>query len=309
LRKTRATVWILVVIAGGKLEGIASEFNFGEDSQVAPGSGLFVREIGVGPPVTVLHGGPGAQHDYLFPTFGRLADEFRLHFYDQRGGGKSQVSEPHKVGWRDHVADLEALRKKWEIDRLLLLGYSWGGLLALLYAAEYPGNVGALVLVAPAAGWGDYHRRFKEEFGRRGRAEAVRRMREELETSGLKHSDPPLYKRRRFNLSVAGYYMNPEDAYSSETFVVQLQAQQATWASLRGHGPELKSRLQGLQIPTLILHGRHDPIPLAWAEELASVLPVARLVVLENSAHVPHMEEPERLFWEVRGFLREQTET
>jgi proline iminopeptidase len=255
--------------------------------------------------VTVLHGGPGAQHDYLFPAFSRLADEFHLRFYDQRGGGRSQISEPHRIGWRDHVADLDALRGEWGIDRLLLVGYSWGGLLALLYAAEYPGNIRALVLVAPAAGWGDYHRRFKEALDRRGRADAIQRMREELEASGLRQSDPPLYKQRRFDLNVAGYYMNPEDAYDSEAFVVQLQAQQATWASLRGHGQELKSRLQRVQVPTLILHGRHDPIPLGWPEELASVLPDARLVVLEHSAHVPYAEEPEETFRAIREFLRE----
>ena len=306
MRKTRATVWILVVIAGGKLEGIASKFNVGK-LDLASGSGLFVKEIGSGPPVIVLHGGPGAQHDYLLPAFGRLADEFHLHFYDQRGGGRSQISDPHKIEWRDHVADLEVLRKEWGIDHLLLVGYSWGGLLALLHAAEYPSNVKALILVAPAAGWGDYHRRFKEELGRRGRSEAVHRMRAELEASGLRHSDPALYKQRRFDLNVAGYYMNPEDAYGSETFVVQMQAQQATWASLRGHGPELKSRLQRLQVPTLILHGRHDPIPLEWPKELASVLPDARLVVLEHSAHVPYAEEAEETFGQIRRFLREYT--
>jgi proline iminopeptidase len=269
---------------------------------------LFVREIGNGPPVVVLHGGPGAQHDYLFPAFGRLADEFHLRFYDQRGGGRSQVTDPHKIGWRDHVADLEALRKEWRLDRLPLLGYSWGGLLALLYAAEHPANVRALVLVAPAAGWGDHHRRFKEELDRRGRSAAVQRMQAELEASGLKQSDPQLYQQRRFDLNVAGYYMDPENALGSETFVVQLQAQQATWASLKGHGPELKSRLQRLQVPTLILHGRHDPIPLEWPEELASVLPEARLVVLEHSAHVPYVEEAEETFGEIRRFLWEHAE-
>ena len=278
------------------------------DSYLASGSGLFVRETGSGPLVTVLHGGPGAQHDYLFPAFSRLADEFHLRFYDQRGGGRSQVSEPHRIGWRDHVADLDALRRDWGIDRLLLLGYSWGGLLALLYSAEYPGNVRALVLVAPAAGWGDYHRRFKKELDRRGRSAAILGMRAELEASGLRRSDPKLYQQRRFDLNVAGYYMVPEDAYGSEKFAVQLQAQQATWASLKCHGPELKSKLQRLQVPTLILHGRHDPIPLEWPEELAIVLPEARLVVLEHSAHVPYVEEPEETFREIRRFLWEHAD-
>ncbi len=291
-------------MVGTNLDGRAPEFN-GESTVEVGGTRLFVREMGAGPPVVVLHGGPGAHHDYLVPHFGRLADEFRLYFYDQRGGGRSRVEAPHAVGWRDHVADLEALRQAWRLDRLTLLGYSWGGLLALLYAGEHPGKVRALALVSPAAGWGGHQHAFKEEFDRRTRSETVRRMRAELEASGLAKRDPAAYRQRRFDLSVAGYFLDPRGARDSTPFVVQVQAQQATWASLKGHGSELRRRLGRLEAPTLIVHGRHDPIPLEWAEELAGRLPRTRLVVLERSAHVPHVEEPERTFGELRGFLRE----
>jgi proline iminopeptidase len=266
---------------------------------------LFVREVGTGRPVVVLHGGPGAAHDYLYPAFSSLADEFRLLFYDQRGGGRSAVARPSRIGWRDHLADLEALRRYWKLGRLALIGYSWGGLLALLYAGEHPGRVGAMALVAPAPGWGEYHREFKDEFARRSRLEAVQRLRAELETSGLAESDPQAYQRRRFDLSLAGYYYQPAAVRDAPAFTVQLQAQQATWSSLRGHGAELRRRLSGLIVPTIILHGRHDPIPLRWAEELAEVMPRARLIVLERSGHLPHLEEADRTLGEVRRFLRE----
>jgi proline iminopeptidase len=269
---------------------------------------LFVKEIGTGPRVVILHGGPGAHHDYLLPYFAELADEFTLHLYDQRGGGRSPVNEPHHVTWRDHVADLEALREGWEMERMALLGYSWGGLLALLYAAEYKDNVSALVLVAPAGGWGDYHLRFKREFTRRSHSDAVELMRDELEASGLAKRDRAAYKQRRFDLSVAGYFRDPREARDLTPFRVQLQAQQATWASLRGQGPELRRKVVQLRAPTLILHGRHDPIPFEWADGLAKILPNAKLEVLENSGHVPYVEEPDRTFDEIRGFLKEQLE-
>ncbi len=305
LREARAFVWILVVMVGTNIERAAPEFN-GGTSLEAPGVTLVFREIGSGPALVVLHGGPGAHHDYLVPYFRQLADEFHLYFYDQRGGGRSRVERPHAIGWRDHVADLELLRREWGLNRLNLLGYSWGGLLALLYASEHPARAGALALLAPAAGWGDYQRRFKEELARRSGAEPVRRMRAELDASGLKERDPAAYRQRRFDLSVAGYFRDPRDALDSTPFVVQAQAREATWASLRGHGPELRRRLATLTAPTLILHGRHDPIPLAWAEELAELMPASRLVVLEQSAHVPHVEEPERTFAEIRRFLRKE---
>jgi proline iminopeptidase len=266
---------------------------------------LYVREVGRGAPLVVLHGGPGAHHDYLLPQFDVLADEFHLHYYDQRGGGRSPVTRPAAVSWRDHVADLAALKQVWGLGPLALLGYSWGGLLALLYASERPDDVSVLVLVAPAPAWGDYHSRFREEMERRAAAPEVRLLREELQRSGLRERDPAAYRRRRFDLSVAGYFRDPRAASGLTPFVVQTQAQQATLASLEGHGPALRRKLAALGVPALILHGRRDPIPVEWAEELAGVLPTARLVVLEQSGHVPHVEEREASFREIRLFLRE----
>lgn len=270
------------------------------------GASLFVREIGDGPPVVVLHGGPGANHDYLLPGFGPLADEFRLLLYDQRGGGRSPVARPGNVRWRDHVRDLDALRTRWGHDRLTLLGYSWGGLLALLYGTERPERVRGLALVAPAAPWGEYHERFRQELARRSNSPEVRSMRRELEASGLRERDPAAYRQRRFDVSVAGYYRDPRRARNAARFVVQAQIQHATWESLRSDDPMLRTRLPRLDTPVLVLHGRHDPIPFDWAEELTGLLPDARLVALEDSGHVPQSEEPERTLAELRAFLRER---
>src|SRR3989449_5581395 len=111
---------------------------------------LFPRRAGDGPPVVVLHGGPGAHHDYLLPQYDLLARGRTLLYYDQRGGGRSPVGRDTPVGWREHVADLEALRRHWSIDRLTLLGYSWGGLLAVLYWLEDPQRVERLAPLSPA---------------------------------------------------------------------------------------------------------------------------------------------------------------
>src|ERR1043166_9528123 len=113
---------------------------------------LFERRIGAGPPTVVLHGGPGPHHDYLRPGFDRLARRRSLIYYDQRGGGRSPVSRETPVGWREHVEDLEALRGLWRVERLAVAGYSWGALLALLYALEHPDRVDRLGLVSPPPG-------------------------------------------------------------------------------------------------------------------------------------------------------------
>ncbi len=245
---------------------------------------------------------------HLVPRFGALADEFRLHFYDQRGGGKSRAPRPREVTWRQHVADLDCLREQWGFDRINLLGYSWGGLLSLLYASCHAERVRSLALVDAAAAGGNYHQTFRQEFERRSRAPEVEAMRRELEESGLRERSPDAYRHRRFELSVAGYFRDPREAMGLTAFQVQAQAQHATWASLKGYGPTLREELASLDLPVLVLHGRHDPIPLAWAEELAAVLPRAELIVLEESAHVPYVEEPEKLFAEIRGFFRRHAE-
>src|SRR6266571_1261599 len=115
---------------------------------------LYTRRVGHGPPVVVLHGGPGAHHDYLLPQYDHLTEGGRaLLYYDQRGGGRSPVPRDVPVGWREHVADLEALRGHWQLDRLTVVGYSWGGLLALLYALEHPDRIARLALVLSVAGY------------------------------------------------------------------------------------------------------------------------------------------------------------
>ena len=152
------------------------------------GVSLFERRIGSGPPVVVLHGGPGAHHDYLLPGFDTLASDRTLIYYDQRGGGRSAVPREVAVGWREQVADLEALRQVWRLDRLTLAGYSWGGLLSLLYATEYPDRVQGLALVSPAPAWRAARAEFDARLSARTMAPALQDARAALRASGLRES-------------------------------------------------------------------------------------------------------------------------
>src|SRR6516165_6536739 len=109
------------------------------------GAQLFTLEIGDGPEVAVmLHGGPGASHDYLRPQLDALAvpGRRRLFYYDQRGGGRSPLDAGTKpAGQRVHVEDLEAIRRHLGQEQLTIVGYSWGALLGMLYAIEHPDRV------------------------------------------------------------------------------------------------------------------------------------------------------------------------
>ncbi len=115
------------------------------------GAALYYRDIGQGPPIIVLHGGPSFDHNYLLPDMGRLANAFRLIYYDQRGRGKSAEDvQPAEVNIQSEMDDLEALRAYFQLESVALLGHSWGGLLAMEYALRYPERVSHLILLNTA---------------------------------------------------------------------------------------------------------------------------------------------------------------
>lgn len=268
------------------------------------GVDLFTRRIGTGPLVVVLHGGPGAHHDYLLPQFDRLARGRTLFYYDQRGGGKSPVPREVPVGWREQVADLDALRDDLKIERLTLCGYSWGGLLAVLYLLEHPGRVERLALVSPASITAKYREEFERRFAERMSAPEIVRAREELRASDLRQRDPAAYQRRAFALSVAGYFRDPSEAVNLTPFRVTARTQQAVWASLGEF--DLRPRLREYSSlvpppPSLILHGTFDPIPIEASRELAELLK-ARMVELPVG-HCPHVEATEEFVSALDGFL------
>src|SRR5437879_1623449 len=84
----------------------------------------------------VVHGGPGADHAYLLPQMLELAKDHELVLYDQRGGGRSKTDDRAPITWRTHVADLDAVVGELGLEPLVIVGYSWGALLAMLYAIE-----------------------------------------------------------------------------------------------------------------------------------------------------------------------------
>ena len=268
---------------------------------------LFTRRVGTGPLVAVLHGGPGAHHDYLLPQYDLLSQGRELFYYDQRGGGQSPVPRDTPVGWREHVADLEALRAALGVERLTLCGYSWGGLLAILYLLEHPAKVERLALVSPASITAEYRRQFDQEFARRMASPEVQREREALRASELRDKDPAAYQRRAFELSVAGYFRDFHDAKNLTPFRVNARTQQAVWDSLGEYDlrPRLRDHVARFPLPVArVIHGTFDPIPIAGSRELAPLLD-AELIELPVG-HCPHVEATNEFVRALDGFLPRQ---
>ncbi len=259
------------------------------------------------PLLMILHGGPGADHCYLLPQMLHLAERYELLFYDQRGGGKSRGDARAPVTWQMQVEDVGGIAAEFGLAPLSIVGYSWGAMLALLYAAEATEHnslrpPGRLVLIDPAPVTRDYRRTFEQEFARRQQAPAILEMRDELASSGLRETNPAAYRQRVFELGVAGYFADPRSARDLTPFRVVGRVQQSVWESLGDF--DLLPRLGGIHCPSLVVHGRDDPIPLESSTRTAEALG-ARLVVLDDCGHVPYVEQEAAMFSAVDSFLGE----
>jgi proline iminopeptidase len=267
---------------------------------------------GAAPPkLLVLHGGPGADHLYLLPQMLHLSEKCDLLFYDQRGGGQSESDARVPITWQTHVKDLGALVVEFGLEPLSIVGYSWGAMLALLYTIEQrrdPHLVppARLALLNPAPLTREYRSQFEAEFARRQQSPEIRRMRDELAASGLRETDPDAYRQRAFELGVAGYFSDPRKATDLTPFRIVGRIQQSVWESLGDF--DLIRELEGVKVPSIVIHGRDDPIPLASSTRAAQALETD-LVVLDECGHVPYVEQPEKLFAALDRFLDETNPT
>jgi proline iminopeptidase len=259
------------------------------------------------PRLLVLHGGPGADHCYLLPQMLHLGEKFDLLFYDQRGGGRSKSDARIPVTSQTHVTDLGAIIDEFDLKPLSIVGYSWGAMLGLLYVLqqrtipELPA-VDRMALIDPAPLTKEYRQQFEAEFARRQASPEIQQLRDELASSGLRERDSQAYRQRAFELGVAGYFSDPRKATDLTPFRVVGRVQQSVWESLGDF--DLIRDLEGIRIPSIIVHGRDDPIPLASSSEAARALGT-NLVVLDECGHVPYVEQPSELFAALDPFLNE----
>src|ERR1700704_2825497 len=220
---------------------------------------LYWAEYGdpAAPPLLLLHGGPGASHDYLLPQMLVLASDHRLVCYDQRGGGRSRSDDDRAtIGWRDQVAGVARVAAELDVAPLNLVGYSWGGLLAMLFAIETAAGRGgpappSLALIDPAPATRLHREEFERELARRQASPEIAALRDELQRSGLRERDPDAYRQRGFELSVAGYFADPGRAHDLTPFRVTGRVQQSIWQSLGDY--DILPALGTLRLPAFVV--------------------------------------------------------
>ncbi len=262
-------------------------------------------------PLLCLHGGPGAAHDYL-ESLAIMADTGRrVIFYDQLGCGRSAIPESKPEMWTVElfIEEIDAVRQALGLDRIHLLGQSWGGMLAMEYALTQPSGLESLIVASSPASmiqWVEEANRLRED------------LPPEVQQTLLRHEaagtvDTPEYL-EAMNVFYGRHVcrVDPVPEFVQRTFAA-IERNPEVYHTMNGPSEfhvvgTLKSwniipRLGEIRVPTLVTSGRHHEATPLIAETVQNGIPGAEWVVFEESSHMAHAEEPERYMHVLDDFL------
>lgn len=267
---------------------------------------LYYQVMGSGEPLMVVHGGPLLDHGYMEPWLKELGSDYRLVFMDQRLSGRSSPeSDSASITLDRFSEDIEAVRRHLGLNRVHLLGHSWGGFLAMHYALDHPDALRSLTLVSPlppsTAHWG------KEQQALASRLDSsYLRERDSLRNTPAFRSGEPGARAKLLRHAFRPQFHNPDLAAGLEIYVPEdYPGRSQMFGLLVGElsSFNLYPRLDSLRTATLLIYGEEEPSAAISGDTLAQVLPDARLELLERSGHFSFMERPERFMELLRDFL------
>ncbi len=282
------------------------------------GAKLWYHAEGKGPPLLIIPGGPGLSHRYLYPHFSALKGTQKVIFFDALGRGRSdRAKKPEEYTVGRDVEDVEGLRKALGLEKVRLLGFSYGGMVAQAYALKYPKNVDRLILVvAPHSGemWADanaiINRFLENQYPELWEKMAAWRKKGGV-TSDAQYQDllgkahPGLF-----------FFFNPQMAEDKEYKEAMGEMNLDVYAALCGKDGDVvlggdvakfdhRKNLHKITALTLVVAGRFDQgCPPRWMVKYKEYMPKARFEMFEKSGHFPQKEEPARFFAVVREFLK-----
>jgi proline iminopeptidase len=268
------------------------------------GVSLFVKAMGHGYPLVLMHGGPGADYTTML-SLRPLADRFTLVFYDHRCNGRSTGAEVTSMTWENLTADADALRQALGFDRWAVLGHSFGGMVALEYALRYPQRLSHLLLLDTCGDIRWSQENAPELLAQRGYSpDVVKTARRFLNGQIVPNEMLP-------SLMKLGRAYNPHTGLLQlpHMLVSGLRAKLRPEALIFGLGQSLRGwnvmdRLGEIEVPTLVMAGRDDfQFPPEHQAALAAGIPNARLVIIERAGHNPQSEQPAEVIEAVRHFM------
>jgi proline iminopeptidase len=282
---------------------------------------IYYTSLGSGKPLVIVHGGPGASHDYFLPYLLPLARSHRIIFIDERGSGKSEkLEDPSGYTVEAMVEDLEEVRTSLGLGRIDLLGHSYGGVLAQAYALKYQEHLGHLVLCSTFHSTKEMNDVFRGILGKmppelRGRIE-------KMESAGLYGHGKDFEKNRytdEYMTAAWGegyfpylYQNHPDPNYSpASAGNMSWDLYRAMWGSngeyvIDGNltSVEYAGTLGTLHVPTLITAGDNDECSPSLAREMNGLIAGSKLVILPRSGHMTFVDQPGMFIKAVNEFLQ-----
>ncbi|MEJ6486052.1 alpha/beta fold hydrolase [Nostoc punctiforme UO1] len=253
------------------------------------------------PVAFLIHGGPGAYHTSFKPTFSTLSRKLQLVYFDHRGQGRSARGSKETYTLDNNVEDMEALRQHLGLEKIVVIGSSYGGMVALTYAVRYPQNVSHLIVIATAAHSG-FLERAKEILASKGTEEqkvSVQRL-----WDGNFENEEQL--RQYFQVLGPMYSLKYDPIKSGIAWSRNILSVDAINVAFGGflRTYNILDQLHKITAPTLVIAGRYDWICAPeFSEEIAQAIPNADLRIFENSSHLIRADEPEALLDAIAGFL------
>lgn len=307
------TDWLLIVVMTSLTFGCASGPSHEEGYKYVNGVNHYYEIYGSGDPVFVLHGGPGMYHDELVPHFAPLAKTNAVIFYDQRWNGRSLLERIDRDTFNVElmVEDLELLRQAFKIERLTLLGHSWGGLLALYYATKYPDNVERLIIIDAAPVNTELLIKSYENLVSRFTESEWAHLQEMYDSEEYQKGNPAVHN-EAMRLSEGKTFYRKEliDEYmlhaSFDERTAKNMVEIAPLATEMKLSISVQDDLGRISCPVLIIHSRQDFVVEESPRLVHELLANSRIEYIENSGHYPFIEAPEALFEAIHRFLKEK---
>lgn len=257
------------------------------------GASIYYRSIGKGEPILLLHGGPGMDHSYFLPHMDELADTYQLIYFDQRAAGKSSYDlDSSQMSMEIMVEDIEAIRQHFSLDKINLMGHSWGGLLAMWYAKTYPDKLKRLMLINTIAANKAYDATAAENLQKRRSEEDAAALQALMQSEAFKNQEEEAFL-KVFKLNFAPSFFHREYLDSLQlTFPDNYRERQGKLMHLLPdlQAYDLYEELANIKAPSLLLHGEVDATPLAAIERIAEQIEGSQIEVLAKCGHFPFIE-------------------